>query len=40
MEVTLEVSQSKWPPESMLPQLFKDNLPAMLDFIKVSALGG
>jgi carboxypeptidase D len=40
MEVTLEVSESKWPSESVLPQLFKDNLPAMLAYIKAAALGG
>lgn len=37
MELTLEVSMSKWPKESLLPELFQDNLPAMLEFIKRSS---
>lgn len=28
---------SKWPKESLLPELFQDNLPAMLEFIKRSS---
>lgn len=38
MELTLEVSMSKWPEESLLPELFQDNLPAMLEFIKRSSV--
>jgi hypothetical protein len=40
MELTLEVSQNKWPPQDMLPQLWEDNLPAMLEFPLAAALGG
>ncbi len=32
MELTLELSQHKWPVPQLLPQLFEDNLPAMLAY--------
>ena len=38
MELTLEVSEDKWPDESKLPGLFEDNLPAMLEFILRSSV--
>ena len=40
MELTIEISEEKWPDEDTLPQLFKDNLPAILQYIKAAAFGG
>lgn len=40
MELTVEVSMNKWPEESLLPELFADNLPAMLEFILRSTVDG
>lgn len=40
MELTIEITEDKWPDESELPQLFKDNLPAILNFVKAAAFGG
>ena len=40
MELTLELSQHKWPVPQLLPQLFEDNLPAMLAFPLAGAFGG
>ena len=40
MELTLELSQNKWPPAEQLPQLFTDNLPALLALPVVAAFGG
>lgn len=40
MELTLEVSMNKWPDAALLPELFEDNLPAMLEFVQRSAVEG
>ena len=40
MELTLELSQHKWPVPQLLPQLFEDNLPAMLAYPLAGAFGG
>ena len=40
LELTLEVSERKWPDESLLPDLFEDNREAMLDFITRTSYGG
>ena len=40
MELTLELSQHKWPAPQLLPQLFEDNLPAMLAYPLAGAFGG
>ena len=40
MELTLELSQHKWPQPEQLPQLFEDNLPALLAFPMAGAYGG
>lgn len=40
MELTVELSQDKWPPESELPGLFDKNLPAMLAFPLAAAFSG
>ena len=40
MELTLELSQLKWPQPTQLPKLFEDNLPAMLAFPLAGAFGG
>ena len=40
MELTVELSQNKWPPEEQLPALFKANLPAMLAFPLAAAFSG
>lgn len=40
MELTLEVSENKWPHESLLSSMFEDNRKAMIDFILRSAHGG
>ena len=40
MELTLELSESKWPAEEELPTIFNANLPAMVQFIKTTAFGG
>jgi hypothetical protein len=40
LELTLELSQNKWPPAETLSQLFKDNLPALLAFHLEAAFGG
>lgn len=40
MELTLEVSEKKWPAEDELKELFEDNREAMLKFILLSSLGG
>lgn len=40
MELTLEVSEAKWPQESLLPILFEDNRKSMLDFIMRTSHGG
>lgn len=40
MELTLEVSETKWPPEEGLANLFEDNRRAMLQFVLQGALGG
>ena len=40
MELTLELSHNKWPAPELLPQLFADNLPAMLALPIAGAFGG
>jgi hypothetical protein len=40
LELTLEVSPSKWPEEPSLPELFEDNRESMIDFILRSSLDG
>ena len=40
MELTLELSQHKWPAPQLLSQLFEDNLPAMLAYPLAGAFGG
>ncbi|KAK9814699.1 hypothetical protein WJX72_010093 [[Myrmecia] bisecta] len=40
LELTLELSEDKWPAEERLPQLWQDNLPALLAFPIAAALGG
>lgn len=40
MELTVELSQHKWPSEEQLPVLFKANLPAMLAFPLAAAFSG
>ncbi len=40
MELTVELSQNKWPPEEQLPALFRANLPAMLAFPLAAAFSG
>ena len=40
MELTLELSQHKWPQAEQLPKLFEDNLPAMLAYPLAGAFGG
>ena len=40
MELTLELSQHKWPRPEQLPQLFDDNLPALLAYPMAGAYGG
>jgi hypothetical protein len=40
MELTLELSQLKWPQPEQLPKLFQDNLPAMLAYPLAGAFGG
>ena len=40
MELTVELSQDKWPPENELPGLFDNNLPAMLAFPLAAAFSG
>ena len=39
-ELTLEVNDAKHPPAELLPELFVDNLPALLAFASTAALGG
>ena len=40
MELTVELSQHKWPPEEQLAALFAANLPAMLAFPLAAAFSG
>lgn len=40
MELTLEVSDDKWPKEETLGEIFEDNRKAMTSFILVSSFGG
>lgn len=40
MELTVEVSQNKWPAAELLPGLFEANLPAMLAFPLAAAFSG
>ena len=40
MELTVEMSQDKWPSEALLPGLFQANLPALLAFPLAAAFGG
>ena len=40
MELTVELSQDKWPSEAELPALFEANLPAMLAFPLAAAFSG
>ena len=40
MELTLEVSQDKWPAAELLPGLFAANLPALLAFPLAAAFSG
>ena len=40
MELTLELSENKWPPESQLPALWADNQPALLALPLMALLGG
>lgn len=40
MELTLELSENKWPAPEGLPRLFLDNLPALLAFHTAAAFGG
>ena len=40
MELTVEVSQNKWPAADLLPGLFEANLPAMLAFPLAAAFSG
>lgn len=40
MELTVELSQHKWPPEEQLAGLFEANLPAMLAFPLAAAFSG
>ena len=40
MELTVEVSQDKWPAVELLPGLFEANLPALLAFPLAAAFSG
>lgn len=40
MEITVEVSERKWPDEKVLPELFEDNKISMINFILSSTYGG
>jgi hypothetical protein len=40
MELTVEVSERKWPDEEGLPELFEDNKMSMINFILSSTYGG
>lgn len=40
MELTVEVSQDKWPAADLLPGLFATNLPALLAFPLAAAFSG
>eukprot|EP00887_Chlorella_sp_A99_P003980 scaffold11.g3980.t1 len=40
MEITLELSLSKWPPEAQLPELWQDNRKALLEFAWAATYGG
>lgn len=40
MELTLELSEQKWPPESQLPALWADNKPALLALPLMALFGG
>ena len=40
MEVTLELSPTKWPPAESLGNLFAENLPAMLALPLTAAFSG
>ncbi len=40
LDLTLELSDTKWPPAQQLTDLFQDNLHAFLDYALVAALGG
>ena len=40
MELTLELSQHKWPPAETLGELFDANLPAMLALPTAALFGG
>lgn len=39
-ELTLELSDNKWPPEPGLAALFERNRGALLDFALMAAVGG
>ena len=40
MELTLELSPQKWPPEDALPGLWEDNRDALLALPMAAAYGG
>ena len=40
MELTLEVSEGKWPPDASLPKLWADNHAALVALPLTAALGG
>ena len=40
MELTVEISQDKWPAQELLPGLFQANLPALLAFPLAAAFSG
>ena len=40
MELTLELSEDKWPPAERLPGLWEDNKPALLALPLMATLGG
>ena len=40
MELTLELSENKWPAADLLPGLFEANLPALLAFPLAAAFSG
>ena len=40
MELTLELSENKWPPESQLPALWADNKAALLALPLMALFGG
>ena len=40
MELTLEVSQNKWPPTEQLPSIWEDNKLALVNLPLVAVFGG